>query len=137
MCFFYSLVIVPTCASALMAIECKPVILDAIIPLNTSRPRIIEVDYELFLDKEEYFFLYVMHEVLGTTIGFYSILVVATCCVLIVRHSCATHKIARVVYIMRTPWRSWLVQRSLLKRLEFKFRYTMMDFYGRSSLGRQ
>ncbi|XP_026828972.1 uncharacterized protein LOC113562768 [Ooceraea biroi] len=133
----FAIMIVPTCASALMAIECKPVILDAIIPLNTSRPRIIEVDYELFLDKEEYFFLYVMHEVLGTTIGFYSILVVATCCVLIVRHSCATHKIARVVYIMRTPWRSWLVQRSLLKRLEFKFRHTMMDFYGRSSLGRQ
>ncbi|RLU17506.1 hypothetical protein DMN91_009741 [Ooceraea biroi] len=93
----FAIMIVPTCASALMAIECKPVILDAIIPLNTSRPRTIEVDYELFLDKEEYFFLYVMHEVLGTTIGFYSILVVATCCVLIVRHSCATHKIASCI----------------------------------------
>ncbi|EZA52014.1 hypothetical protein X777_09297 [Ooceraea biroi] len=90
----FAIILIPTMISAYMALECKSLILDAIIPMNVSRPRKTEADYELFLDEQEYFFLYIMQEGLGIMIGFYAILVPAAFCFTLTRHSCAAYKIA-------------------------------------------
>ncbi|RLU17957.1 hypothetical protein DMN91_010197 [Ooceraea biroi] len=90
----FACILIPTMISAYMALECKSLILDAIIPMNVSRPRKTEADYELFLDEQEYFFLYIMQEGLGIMIGFYAILVPAAFCFTLTRHSCAAYKIA-------------------------------------------
>ncbi|RLU17507.1 hypothetical protein DMN91_009742 [Ooceraea biroi] len=90
----FAIMIVPACLSTLMALECRPVILDAIMPMNVSRPRKLEVEAEYFLDKQEYFYFYLMEELVGLGIGFYLALVIATFCITLVRHCCATLKIA-------------------------------------------
>ncbi|EZA53810.1 hypothetical protein X777_06625, partial [Ooceraea biroi] len=90
----FVIMIVPMSLFVVMSVKCKPVILDAIIPLNVSRPRKIETDYEFFLDKQEYFFLYIIQEVLAMSIGFFSALIPGTFSVTLIRHFCATYKIA-------------------------------------------
>ncbi|XP_026828998.1 uncharacterized protein LOC105283902 isoform X2 [Ooceraea biroi] len=76
------------------AIECRPVILDVIIPMNESRPRKVEVDMEIFVDKEQYFFLYIMEEVVSLGIGLFSVITTGTFLATIAEHCCATYKIA-------------------------------------------
>ncbi|XP_026828604.1 uncharacterized protein LOC105279255 [Ooceraea biroi] len=84
----------PTCVFILVMIECKPLILDIVIPMNVFRPRKTEMDFEFFVDKEQYFFLYIMQEILTLVTGFYSILIPGTFFVTIGRHCCAIYKIA-------------------------------------------
>ncbi|EZA62173.1 hypothetical protein DMN91_010196 [Ooceraea biroi] len=123
------------------ALECSLVILDAIMPINVSRPRKIEVDYELFLDKEEYFYLYVTQELLGVGIGFFTILVPGTFCLTLVRHSSATYKIAScliqntvIVHTLQIPVTQQIqfIHRSIsfsvyIHRRTFKFMKNFLD----------
>ncbi|XP_039311434.1 odorant receptor 24a-like [Solenopsis invicta] len=75
-------------------IEFIPIILDAIAPLNESRPHRFKVSYELFIDEEEYYFLYLIVEVVTVTIGIYSTVMTGTFLLTIGGHFCATFKIA-------------------------------------------
>ncbi|XP_026829009.1 uncharacterized protein LOC105287219 isoform X4 [Ooceraea biroi] len=76
------------------AIECRAVILDVIIPMNNSRPRKLEVDLEMFVDKKQYFFLYIIQEVLTWVIGVCSIVTTGTVLTTVAEHCCAAYKIA-------------------------------------------
>ncbi|XP_036138651.1 uncharacterized protein LOC105832725 [Monomorium pharaonis] len=87
-------------------IEFIPVILDAIAPLNESRPRKLKVSYELFIDEEEYYFLYLLFEVLTVTVGIWSTITTGTFFIIIGGHCCATLKIA-----------SNLIQKAVTKNL--------------------
>ncbi|EZA47917.1 hypothetical protein DMN91_009909 [Ooceraea biroi] len=78
----------------LISFESTSVILDAFIPINESRPRKLEVDFELFVDQEEYFFLYLIQEMLGVGIGMCSVIATGTFLATIGKHCCATYKIA-------------------------------------------
>lgn len=72
-----------------------PIILDAIIPLNESRPRNTQVSFELFIDEQQYFFVYVTHEVITVTIGVWSTITTGLFLVAFGLHCCATFQIAR------------------------------------------
>jgi hypothetical protein len=78
--------------------ECRPIILDVFIPMNESRPRRVEMDFQLFVNQEQYFFLYLTHEVLGVLVGIWSIVTTAAFLNTIGKHFCATYKIARFCY---------------------------------------
>ncbi|XP_026828848.1 uncharacterized protein LOC105285756 [Ooceraea biroi] len=80
-------------ASFTTTIECRSIILDIIIPMNESRQRKIEVDFELFVNEEQYFFWYLVQEVVGVGIGFWSVLTTGTLLTTVTKHSCATYKI--------------------------------------------
>ncbi|EZA52015.1 hypothetical protein X777_09298, partial [Ooceraea biroi] len=82
------------CVFVFMVIECRPVILDIIIPMNESRPRKVEVDMEIFVDKEQYFFLYIMEEVLLLGIGLCTVITTGTFLATLGEHCCATYRIA-------------------------------------------
>jgi len=75
--------------------ECRAIILDIIIPLNVSRLRKLEVDFEFFVNKQRYFFLSFVQEILGVSVGICSIISTATFLITIGKHSCAMYKIAR------------------------------------------
>lgn len=79
-----------------LSIECRAVILDIIIPMNESRSRELEIEFESFLDKQQYFFLYLILEILGAGIGVSTIITTGTFLVMISKHYCAAHKIARL-----------------------------------------
>ncbi|EZA62175.1 hypothetical protein DMN91_010195 [Ooceraea biroi] len=108
----FTYLIVPSSLLLFAALEYRPVILDAIIPMNVSRPRKTEVDFELlFFDKQEYFFLFIMAELFAITIGFFSLLVPGTFFVTLGRHCCATYKIASclientaIVHMLQIPF---------------------------------
>lgn len=55
-------------------IECIPIILDAIVPLNESRPRHLKVPYEFFVDEEQYYVLYVTVEVVTVIVATWSMI---------------------------------------------------------------
>jgi len=76
--------------------ESASTILDIIIPMNESRSRNLEVDFEFFVDKEQYFFLYFIHAIGGTSIGFFSIITTGTFLATLAKHLCAIYKIARL-----------------------------------------
>lgn len=75
--------------------ECSPVILDAVAPMNVSRPRTIELFFELFIDKEQYFFVYLTYEILVMTIGIGTMVTTGLFLLVVGSHSCAEFKIAR------------------------------------------
>lgn len=93
------LVFIPIAGIAFFITECRAIILDVIMPINESRPRKVEIDFESFVDKQQYFFLYLMQEALGVGIGFCSIITTASLFATIIKHSCATYKIARCVCV--------------------------------------
>ncbi|RLU17509.1 hypothetical protein DMN91_009744 [Ooceraea biroi] len=79
--------------SFLILTEYRSIILDVIIPMNESRPRKVEIDFELFVDEQQYFFFYIVEEVLGMGLGCWSMLVMGTLLTTVAKHSCATYKI--------------------------------------------
>ncbi|RLU17513.1 hypothetical protein DMN91_009748 [Ooceraea biroi] len=79
--------------SFLIPTECRSIILDVIIPMNESRPRKAERDLELFVDEQQYFFFYLLEEILGLGVGCWSMFAVATLLTTVAKHSCATYKI--------------------------------------------
>lgn len=80
-----------------MSIECKPIILDAIVPINHSRPRKLEFEIECFLDREEYFVLYLLEELVGLAVSVGSVITTGTFLATMGKHFCATYKIARFI----------------------------------------
>jgi hypothetical protein len=80
--------------------ESASTILDIIVPMNESRSRNIEIDLEFFIDKEQYFFLYVIHEIGGLSIGILSIITTGTYLATLGKHLCAIYKIARLIYAL-------------------------------------
>lgn len=82
--------------------ECSPIIFDMIVPLNESRPRKVEIDYEYFIDEEEYFFFYLCQEILTVSVGIYTIITIGSFFITIERHACAIHKIARLLFYFYT-----------------------------------
>ncbi|RLU17954.1 hypothetical protein DMN91_010194 [Ooceraea biroi] len=101
-------------------IECRPIILDVIIPMNESRPRKIEIDFESFVDKQQYFFFYIMQEVLGVGIGVCSIITTGTFLAMVVKHSCATYKIASC--LIQNTVTVHTLQMSAAQRMQFMHR---------------
>jgi len=85
-------------AFVFLTIECRAIILDIIIPMNVSRLRKLEVDFEFFLNKQRYFFLYFIQEILGVSVGICSIISVGTFLITIGKHCCAMYKIARFAH---------------------------------------
>lgn len=63
--------------------------------MNESRPRKIKLDFEFFIDEEQYFYIYLIHEIIVVIIGIFSILATGTLSMAFLRHCCATCKIAR------------------------------------------
>ncbi|XP_071630157.1 uncharacterized protein [Temnothorax longispinosus] len=75
-------------------IELIPVIFDAIAPMNESRPRKIKINFEFFIDEQQYFYIYLIYEVMTIIIGMFSILATGSLSMAFLRHCCATCKIA-------------------------------------------
>lgn len=87
-------------AIVLLTIECRAVILDSIMPMNESRPRCTEVEYELFVSKQQYFVLYLMQEIFGVAIGFWSMIATVSFMIMLLKHSSAAHIIARLACVL-------------------------------------
>jgi len=83
----------------IIIIELIPVILDAVTPMNKSRPRKVKIDFELFIDEEQYFYIYLMYEIVTLIIETFTVLGPATLSFALFRHCCANFKIARYVLI--------------------------------------
>ncbi|EZA50278.1 hypothetical protein DMN91_010193 [Ooceraea biroi] len=77
-----------------LTVECGPVIFDVIIPINETRPRTVEIDLETFIDKDKYFFVYIVEELLGLGTGLCTVVTTGTFLNMIGKHCCATYKIA-------------------------------------------
>jgi len=65
--------------------------------MNESRPRKIKMDFEFFIDEQQYFYIYLIHEIVSILIGMFTILATGTSSLAFLRHCCATCKIARWV----------------------------------------
>lgn len=94
LCFSF-LVLVVVATFTLVILENVPVFLDIIAPINESRPRQLKVDFELFIDKERYFYFYLTCEVVMIFIGGFTLVSAGSVPVTVLRHCCATCKIAR------------------------------------------
>ncbi|RLU17677.1 hypothetical protein DMN91_009913 [Ooceraea biroi] len=122
LCFFF--VLATPCATI---IECRSVILDVIIPMNESRSNKLEVDIEFFINKEQYFFLYLVSEVVGVAIGCWSVLSTLTFLTTVVKHSCATYKI--VSYLMQNTVTVYMLQRPVVQRIQYMHRNICLSIY--------
>ncbi|XP_025160059.1 uncharacterized protein LOC109504406 isoform X1 [Harpegnathos saltator] len=78
----------------LITVETLPIILDIIAPMNVSRPRKIVVDLEIFLDQQQYFYVYLIYEIVPVLIGFLTVTAVGSLLLAFLTHSCAIYKIA-------------------------------------------
>lgn len=79
----------------LIIVETLPVILDAVVPMNESRSRAVKVEFEIFLDQEKYFYVYLMQEFMMLMVTFTTIVSTGLLLLAFMRHSCAIYKIAR------------------------------------------
>ncbi|EZA48230.1 hypothetical protein DMN91_010378 [Ooceraea biroi] len=110
-------------------IECRSIILDIIIPMLThkSRPRQLEMDLELFVDKEHYFFLYLGQELLVIGIGTWSMLTTGTFLTTVTKHSCATYKI--VSYLIQNTVTVHTLQLPVVQRIQYMRRNICLSVY--------
>ena len=93
--FFKFLVCIALIILFTAIVELTPVVLDAVVPMNKSRPRQIRIDFEFFIDQEQYFYIYLIHEIMVMLIGVLTVLATGTLSLAFFRHCCATFKIAR------------------------------------------
>ncbi|XP_026828819.1 uncharacterized protein LOC113561411 isoform X2 [Ooceraea biroi] len=114
-------------ASFLITMECKAIILDVIIPMNESRPRKVEIDLELFINEEQYFFFYIVEEALGVGFGIWSMIMTGTFLTTIVKHLCATYKI--VSYLIRDTVTTHTLQLPVVQRIQFMYRNICLSMY--------
>ncbi|EZA48234.1 hypothetical protein X777_14131 [Ooceraea biroi] len=114
-------------ASFTTTIECRSIILDIIIPMNESRQRKIEVDFELFVNEEQYFFWYLVQEVVGVGIGFWSVLTTGTLLTTVTKHSCATYKI--VSYLIQNTVTIHTLQLPVVQRIQYMRRNICLSVY--------
>ncbi|XP_039311314.1 uncharacterized protein LOC113003313 isoform X2 [Solenopsis invicta] len=82
------------CIFSVIFIELIPVILDAVAPMNESRPRKIKMDFEFFIDEQKYFYIYLIYEIIVILLGIFTILATGTLSMAFLQHCCATIKIA-------------------------------------------
>jgi len=99
-CYFSFPVAVAFAISFIIIIELIPIVLDAVIPMNESRPRKVKIDFEFFIDKEQYFYIYLIYEIITILIGIFTIFATGALSFTLVRHCCATFKIARYLRII-------------------------------------
>lgn len=76
--------------------ESRPLLLDIIMPLNESRPRKVEIDFECFLDIEQFFILYILQELIAISVGFGSVVTIGTFLLTLGKHFCASYRLARL-----------------------------------------
>ncbi|XP_026824798.1 uncharacterized protein LOC105283918 isoform X3 [Ooceraea biroi] len=69
-------------------------ILDAIIPLNESRPLWLPIIVEYFVDQERYFFAILIHTFMFVYVGCITIAAIATMLIAYVLHNCAIFEVA-------------------------------------------
>ncbi|XP_014487187.1 PREDICTED: uncharacterized protein LOC106750979 [Dinoponera quadriceps] len=81
----------------LVIVEMLPVILDAVAPMKASRPHKIIIDFEMFLDKQQYFYAYLMVEIVMAAVGFSTIIAISSLLIAFFRHSCAIFKISSIL----------------------------------------
>jgi len=93
--FFTFLVCIALIILFTIIVELTPVVLDAVVPMNKSRLRQIRMDFELFIDQEQYFYIYLIHEIIAMLIGLLTVTGTGTLSLAFFRHCCATFKIAR------------------------------------------
>ncbi|EZA48237.1 hypothetical protein DMN91_010370 [Ooceraea biroi] len=110
-----------------MTIECRSIILDVIVPINKSRPRKVEMDLELFVDEEQYFFLYLAQELLGIGISAWSLVTTGTFLITIVKHLCATYKI--VSYLIQNTVTIHTLQLPIVQRIQYMQRNICLSVY--------
>jgi len=80
----------------LMTVELIPIVLDTVIrPMNKSRSRKILINFEFFIDEDQYFYIYLIHEIVLMLIGMFTVLATGTLSLAFLSHCCATSKIAR------------------------------------------
>lgn len=72
-----------------------PVILDIIVPLNSSRPRHFYILIECFIDEERYFFWLLLHTFVTLAIVMMIVISVGSMLMSYILHACAMFKIAR------------------------------------------
>lgn len=72
-----------------------PIILDIVVPLNKSRPRQLLYVTEYFIDREKYFFLLLLHEILVISIGSIIVIATGTITMAYAQHTCGMLKIVR------------------------------------------
>ncbi|KYQ57152.1 hypothetical protein ALC60_03898 [Trachymyrmex zeteki] len=78
----------------ILIIELIPVVLDAVTPMNKSRPRKVKIDYEFFIDEEQYFYVYLISEIITMLIDIFTMFATGLLSFAFIRHCCATFKIA-------------------------------------------
>ncbi|EZA48242.1 hypothetical protein X777_14140, partial [Ooceraea biroi] len=117
---FSAFIFVLLTAISFVTLECRSMILDVIIPVNESRPRKIEMDFELFVDQEQYFVLYLVQEIVGMGIGAWSLLTTGTFLTTVMKHFCATYKIAS--YLIRNAVTVRTLHLPIAQRIQFMFR---------------
>ncbi|EZA47919.1 hypothetical protein X777_14488 [Ooceraea biroi] len=78
----------------LLIVELIPVILDTVVPINESRQRKLQIDFEFFIDEEKYFYVYLIHEITVVLIGVFTMLATGTLPIAFFRHCCAICKIS-------------------------------------------
>jgi len=67
--------------------------------MNKSRPRKVKIDFEFFIDEEQYFYIYLIYEIITIVIAVFTVLATGMLSLAFIRHCCATFKIARYMSI--------------------------------------
>ncbi|KYN27639.1 hypothetical protein ALC57_02937, partial [Trachymyrmex cornetzi] len=91
----------------IIIVELIPVILDAAIPMNTSRLRKVKINFEFFIDEKQYFYIYFIYEIITLLIGMLTVLATGSLSLAFLRHCCATFKIARFSTFFMNIMNKW------------------------------
>ncbi|XP_071637565.1 uncharacterized protein [Temnothorax longispinosus] len=82
-------------AFAIISVPMWPRILDIVMPMNESRPRItMPIPTEYFVDQEKYFYLILLHLNVATCIGATAYIATGTMLITYLKHACGMFKIA-------------------------------------------
>ncbi|RLU17633.1 hypothetical protein DMN91_009869 [Ooceraea biroi] len=123
--FVHFLIIVVT--FVLGTFESRTFILDIIFPRNVSRQRKLEVDLEFFIDKEQYFILYLIHEVAAVSIGSWAVMTLGTLLGTVGKHCCAAYKIASC--LIQTTVTAHTLQFPVAQKMHFMHRNICLSVY--------
>ncbi|EZA62616.1 hypothetical protein DMN91_006438 [Ooceraea biroi] len=122
LCFLYVI-----SAFFVAIVESKSIILDVIAPMNESRPRKLDLDIEFFVNEEQYFFFYLVQELLGLGIGTWSMLTTGTFLTTVTKHLCATYKI--VSYLIQNTVTVHTLQLPIVQRIQYMNRNICLSVY--------
>ncbi|RLU17679.1 hypothetical protein DMN91_009915 [Ooceraea biroi] len=112
----------------LTLMESTPMILDVIAPMNDSRPRNLELDFEFFIfNEEQYFFFLLLLEGAAAGFGVWSLLAIFTFFTTVMKHSCATYKI--VSYLIQDTVPVYMLQLPVVQRIQYMHRNICLSVY--------